>query len=493
MSGLEIKKPAGNIQNTSRSKKSDQLSRLSPATLQKVAQGAGGISKKAILQEIDATLAQLKKTEAALSPSETKKEEHREALHDSLTKLEEGITLVEQGMSAREKGFMAKLNLFRWIRHRNLRKKIGPIKMELRLRRMALERGGLTPELLSEALPGKIRIPKEMISAPHTILRGTQGQAFELLNSVSHSEAEEGNIQEGKHIVLGKGSFGKVRYARDLATGEIMAVKKIIGEESIEECFAEVESHQAISEAGAEGAVPLYDAVRTQNKKGEDTLYLFMPLSRSGDGLSLLETLFPESGPDPGTDPQQLAMAKKGYILQTASAVSDLHRSGYAHLDLKPDNQLCFSDGTLQFCDFGLAKEIDTSLTEACGTPLYVAPEILALRQSLTKSINPEMADAYSLGLMLLEASTGHHPLLDLKNAHFFKPEHRKAAIEAELTVLSKHSRGLANVLRQLLEENPKKRRNAEWAAQKLTKHFCPPGGPTLADYKAAIQHFLPK
>lgn len=66
-----------------------------------------------------------------------------------------------------------------------------------------------------------------------------------------------------------------------------------------------------------------------------------------------------------------------------ANAVSYLHAKNIVHRDIKPENFLVFpsSNGgqTVKLCDFGLAVDARQVLTEVCGSPSYVAPEVLRM------------------------------------------------------------------------------------------------------------------
>ena len=55
------------------------------------------------------------------------------------------------------------------------------------------------------------------------------------------------------------------------------------------------------------------------------------------------------------------------------------HSKGILHRDIKLDNILLSADGEVKICDFGVSKVIRRGeiLTEQCGTPAYIAPEIL--------------------------------------------------------------------------------------------------------------------
>lgn len=96
-------------------------------------------------------------------------------------------------------------------------------------------------------------------------------------------------------------------------------------------------------------------------------------------------------------------------VLDVASAIQYLHKSGIVHRDLKPEN-LLYADKSenarIKITDFGLAKKKNTTqnLQTACGTPSYVAPEILS-KQSYTAAV-----DLWSLGVILYILLCGFPP-----------------------------------------------------------------------------------
>lgn len=106
----------------------------------------------------------------------------------------------------------------------------------------------------------------------------------------------------------------------------------------------------------------------------------------------------------------------KLYFLQMVSAVKYLHDRNITHRDLKPDNILLEStddETVIRISDFGLSKFLDNDhsvMRTLCGTPLYVAPEVLITngRGSYDRKV-----DIWSLGVVLFTCLSGTLPFSD--------------------------------------------------------------------------------
>jgi serine/threonine protein kinase len=103
------------------------------------------------------------------------------------------------------------------------------------------------------------------------------------------------------------------------------------------------------------------------------------------------------------------------FVSQITQAIVHIHSKGIIHADIKPENILRKKTGeNIQYllCDFGSAKptEVSQTLTQVAASPKYIAPE--AALSSPSKA-----SDYYSLGVILMEALLGKHPLeaLDTK------------------------------------------------------------------------------
>jgi len=65
------------------------------------------------------------------------------------------------------------------------------------------------------------------------------------------------------------------------------------------------------------------------------------------------------------------------YVAEITLALEYLHLRSIAYRDLKPENLLIASDGHMKITDFGFAKKITDRSFTLCGTPEYLAPEII--------------------------------------------------------------------------------------------------------------------
>jgi serine/threonine-protein kinase Chk1 len=110
------------------------------------------------------------------------------------------------------------------------------------------------------------------------------------------------------------------------------------------------------------------------------------------------------------------------YFVQLVSGVSFMHSKGVAHRDLKPENVLLSQDGSLKLADFGMATMFEykgqrkTSGT-LCGSPPYIAPEILACGRvadrkssSAAAKYSPDLVDIWSCGVILFVLLVGNTP-----------------------------------------------------------------------------------
>lgn len=147
---------------------------------------------------------------------------------------------------------------------------------------------------------------------------------------------------------------------------------------------------------------------------GEDPVWQWIAMEYAAGG-----DLFDKIEADVGV-PQDVAQL---YFLQLVAGVSFVHSKGVSHRDLKPENILMSEAGDLKIADFGLAcmfahKDRRKTSTTLCGSPPYIAPEILSCRRDPDAPADapppprydPEAADIWSCGVILFVLLVGNTP-----------------------------------------------------------------------------------
>ncbi|CAG8561781.1 23885_t:CDS:2 [Cetraspora pellucida] len=198
--------------------------------------------------------------------------------------------------------------------------------------------------------------------------------------------------------VLGVGSFAIVKECMDKETGESYALK-IISKKVIKSMTQGKEDMlttelDILKKIQHENLVKLRDLYETK-----DGVYIVTDLARGGELFNqlLLKGSYTEK------DAASL-------VQQMLKGVEYLHEHGIVHRDLKPENLLFkdkLEDSILMITDFGLSKILtknDDILMTACGTPGYVAPEVL-----LQKGYNKPV-DLWSVGVITYTMLCGYPP-----------------------------------------------------------------------------------
>ena len=127
--------------------------------------------------------------------------------------------------------------------------------------------------------------------------------------------------------------------------------------------------------------------------KDDSHIYMLLPLINGGEMFKHLRQMrkFDES-------------MVKFYAAQVVLSSEYLHHCNLVYQNLKPENILIGKNGYLKITDFGFCKMIDGRTWTMCGTPEYMAPEVI-LSKGYGKSV-----DWWSFGVLILETSAGYHP-----------------------------------------------------------------------------------
>ncbi|RID59488.1 hypothetical protein BRARA_F02713 [Brassica rapa] len=215
-------------------------------------------------------------------------------------------------------------------------------------------------------------------------------------------EEERRVVLFGKYEIgrlLGKGTFAKVYHAKHITTGESVAIK-IINKDHVmkrngmmDQIKREISIMKLVRHPNI---VELKEVMATKTK-----IFFVMEFVRGGELFAkVVKGKLKED-------------AARRYFQQLISAVDFCHSRGVSHRDLKPENLLVDENGDLKVSDFGLSALPEQLLQDGllhtqCGTPAYVAPEVLR-----KKGYDGAKADIWSCGVVLYVLLAGYLPFQD--------------------------------------------------------------------------------
>ncbi|KAL9842145.1 putative CBL-interacting serine/threonine-protein kinase 3 CAMK-CAMKL-CHK1 family [Arabidopsis thaliana] len=192
----------------------------------------------------------------------------------------------------------------------------------------------------------------------------------------------------GKYEVgrtIGEGTFAKVKFARNSETGEPVALKildkeKVLKHKMAEQIRREIATMKLIKHPNV---VQLYEVMASKTK-----IFIILEYVTGGELFDKIVN-----------DGRMKEDEARRYFQQLIHAVDYCHSRGVYHRDLKPENLLLDSYGNLKISDFGLSAlsqqvRDDGLLHTSCGTPNYVAPEVLNDR-----GYDGATADMWSCGI----------------------------------------------------------------------------------------------
>jgi len=258
-----------------------------------------------------------------------------------------------------------------------------------------------------------------------------------------------GNVLHGDELhrryevkeVLGTGAFATVKRAVKKSDKQEYAIKIIDKSKLKKDELAVIHDEVSIMQkVNHPGCVRMFELFETSKK-----LYMVLELLRGGELFDRIVQKRHFSEKDAAN-----------VIKEVVQAIQYLHSIGVVHRDLKPENLLYATreeTSIIKLTDFGLAKFTvnQVKMATACGTPGYVAPEIL-----MSLKYGPEV-DLWSVGVILYILLCGFPPFFDENTANLYRAI-KAGKYDFPSPYWDDVSDGAKNLVTRLLTVDPKQR-----------------------------------
>lgn len=336
-------------------------------------------------------------------------------------------------------------------------------------RRMSESRGHSRKDSLSAIRKGKLSSSKPRASPERNSRRKSSGEESLVEERAklvggnrewfkSHSEPPTTTLEHYCLVkLIGKGAFGKVILGIHILTGKYVAIKAIDKKYmrdkfSRQKVFQEVYILKKVRHANVVRLLEVFE--------DSERMLIVMEHAAGGDLLRRVRT----------KGALHESSARRTFR-QVVYGLGHIHARGVLHRDIKLDNILLDAEGNVKICDFGVSRMVsaDEVVREQCGTPAYIAPEIIG-----NKGYKGFHTDHWSLGVLLYAMLTAAVP---------FKASNMQELLEVIMKRKVSFPLGMSrlaiDLIKSLLKVNPAERLSIPeilehpWMKEELCDEEC--------------------
>ena len=273
--------------------------------------------------------------------------------------------------------------------------------------------------------------------------------------------------------LIGQGAFGKVNIGLNILSGRVVAIKSFnkkslsTNGDNMKKILSETDLMKKLNHPNVTKILEMFE--------DDEYILIAMEYINGGNLFSFVKKR------------RKLSEKTAKFLFrQIILGIKHIHSKKIVHRDIKLENILIDLNNNIKICDFGIGRILKNEkqlLYDKCGTPMYMAPEILL--SSKTKGYEGFPVDIWSSGISLYIMLSGTLPFNLKNNASSDMSEESNNNIELQYSIINKEPKKIEKIsdeardlLKGLLNKNPRKRLTIEqilnhpWLIENGKKNF---------------------
>ena len=262
--------------------------------------------------------------------------------------------------------------------------------------------------------------------------------------------------------IIGQGAFGKVNLGLNILTGRVVAIKSFnkmkldVNGENMKKINYETNLMRKLSHPNVTKILEMFD--------DEDYFLIVMEYINGGNLFSFVKKR------------RKLSEKKAKFLFkQIILGIQYIHSKNIIHRDIKLENILIDLNNKIKICDFGIGIILEDShqkIYDKCGTPMYMAPEILLSSKKNKRGYEGPPVDIWSCGIALYIMLSGKLPFSLKETTN--NEEDMENNLELQYDIINNEPKkidGISELAKDLLKKILNKNPNERLTCDKILEH----------------------